>query len=270
MSQQSPQLHDVYEAHKRMYEAIRINNIDEILKKPDEASRIDPVSENMSLMYGKSIRAFPEQDHESHIAVHLQFAQDPSLAGNPGAAGMQPLLIAHIAEHIALLYRQKMEAGIGMALPMLPNLRDPKFRFEDIDPQLDMMISQRAAEVVAKSPEMDAIAPLAQMMQRQQQQQQQNNPLQYAAQLAKLEADALKARTEVQIQADQAKAQQKLAISEAEAKQDLQIEQAKLQADLQAKVAKLELDLQIEREKNAIKLQQEINENANSNNPIRS
>tara|TARA_R100000900_G_scaffold12694_3_gene10929 strand:+ start:454 stop:2922 length:2469 start_codon:yes stop_codon:yes gene_type:complete len=268
MSQQSPQLHDVYEAHKRMYEAIRINNIDEILKKPEEASRIDPVSENMSLMYGKSIRAFPEQDHESHIAVHLQFAQDPSLAGNPGAAGMQPLLIAHIAEHIALLYRQKMEAGIGMALPMLPNLRDPKFRFEDIDPQLDMMISQRAAEVVAKSPEMDAIAPLAQMMQRQQQQQQQNNPLQYAAQLAKLEADALKARTEVQIQADQAKAQQKLAISEAEAKQDLQIEQAKLQADLQAKVAKLELDLQIEREKNAIKLQQEINENANSNNPI--
>tara|TARA_R110002050_G_scaffold2999_1_gene16004 strand:+ start:105 stop:2573 length:2469 start_codon:yes stop_codon:yes gene_type:complete len=268
MSQQSPQLHDVYEAHKRMYEAIRINNIDEILKKPDEASRIDPVSENMSLMYGKSIRAFPEQDHESHIAVHLQFAQDPSLAGNPGATGMQPLLIAHIAEHIALLYRQKMEAGIGMALPMLPNLRDPKFRFEDIDPQLDMMISQRAAEVVAKSPEMDAIAPLAQMMQRQQQQQQQNNPLQYAAQLAKLEADALKARTEVQIQADQAKAQQKLAISEAEAKQDLQIEQAKLQADLQAKVAKLELDLQIEREKNAIKLQQEINENANSNNPI--
>ena len=230
MSQQSPQLHDVYEAHKRMYEAIRINNIDEILKKPDEASRIDPVSENMSLMYGKSIRAFPEQDHESHIAVHLQFAQDPSLAGNPGAAGMQPLLIAHIAEHIALLYRQKMEAGIGMALPMLPNLRDPKFKFEDIDPQLDMMISQRAAEVVAKSPEMDAIAPLAQMMQRQQQQQQQNNPLQYAAQLAKLEADALKARTEVQIQADQAKAQQKLAISEAEAKQDLQIEQARLQA----------------------------------------
>jgi len=268
MSQQSPQLHDVYEAHKRMYEAIRINNIDEILKKPDEASRIDPVSENMSLMYGKSIRAFPEQDHESHIAVHLQFAQDPSLAGNPGAAGMQPMLIAHIAEHIALLYRQKMEAGIGMALPNLPNLRDPKFRFEDIDPQLDMMISQRAAEVVAKSPQMDAIAPLAQMMQRQQQQQQQNNPLQYAAQLAKLEADALKARTEVQIQADQAKAQQKLAISEAEAKQDLQIEQAKLQQDLQAKVAKLELELQIEREKNAIKLQQEINENANSNNPI--
>ena len=269
MAQSAPQLHDQYEAYKRMYEAIRINNIDEILKKPDEASRIDPVSENMSLMYGKSIRAFPDQDHEAHIAVHLQFIQDPSLAGNPGAQAMQPILIAHIAEHIALLYRQKMQASIGMSLPNLPDLRDPKFKLEDINPELDMMISQRAAEVVAKSPQMEAIAPLAKMMQQQQQNQQQQNPLQYAAELAKLEAEALKARTEVQIQADQAKAQQKLAITDAEAKQDLQIEQAKLQADLQAKVAKLELDLQMEREKNAIKLQQETIKNANSNNPTR-
>ena len=269
MAQSAPQLHDQYEAYKRMYEAIRINNIDEILKKPDEASRIDPVSENMSLMYGKSIRAFPDQDHEAHIAVHLQFIQDPSLAGNPGAQAMQPILIAHIAEHIALLYRQKMQASIGMSLPNLPDLRDPKFKLEDINPELDMMISQRAAEVVAKSPQMEAIAPLAKMMQQQQQNQQQQNPLQYAAELAKLEAEALKARTEVQIQGDQAKAQQKLAITDAEAKQDLQIEQAKLQADLQAKVAKLELDLQMEREKNAIKLQQETIKNANSNNPTR-
>ena len=267
MAQSAPQLHDQYEAYKRMYEAIRITNIDQILKKPDEASRIDPVSENMSLMYGKSIRAFPEQDHESHIAVHLQFIQDPSLAGNPGASAMQPMLIAHIAEHIALLYRQKMEAGIGIALPMLPNLRDPKFKFEDIDPQLDMMISQRAAEVVAKSPQMDAIAPLAKMMQQQQQSQEQQNPqLQYAQQLAQLEAEALKARTQVQIEADKAKAQQNMQIKQAEAQQDLQIDQAKLNAELQAKMAKLELELQMEREKNQIKIQQEIMKNGNRNN----
>ena len=267
MAQSAPQLHDQYEAYKRMYEAIRITNIDQILKKPDEASRIDPVSENMSLMYGKSIRAFPEQDHESHIAVHLQFIQDPSLAGNPGASAMQPMLIAHIAEHIALLYRQKMEAGIGIALPMLPNLRDPKFKFEDIDPQLDMMISQRAAEVVAKSPQMDAIAPLAKMMQQQQKSQEQQNPqLQYAQQLAQLEAEALKARTQVQIEADKAKAQQNMQIKQAEAQQDLQIDQAKLNAELQAKMAKLELELQMEREKNQIKIQQEIMKNGNRNN----
>ena len=254
MSQSAPQLHDQYEAYKRMYEAIRINNIDEVLKKPEEASKLDPITENMSLMYGKPIRAFPEQDHESHIAVHMQFISDPSLAGNPGARSMQPLLIAHIAEHIALLYRQRMQASINMSLPGMPDIRDPKFKFEDIDPALDMAISQRAAEVVKQAPQMEAIKPLVAMSQ----QQQQNNPLQYAQELAKLEAEALKARTQVQIEADQAKAQQKLAINEAEAKQDMQIEQAKLQQELQAKVAKLELELQLEREKNAIKLQKEL------------
>jgi hypothetical protein len=265
MSSASPQLYDQYEANKRMLEAIRINNIDEILKKPDDAARIDPVTENTALMYGKAIRAFPDQDHDAHIAVHLQFLQDPMLAGNPGAAAMQPIMIAHIAEHIALLYRQRMQASIGVSLPTLPELRDPKFKFEDINPDMDRLISERAAEVVAKAPQMQAIAPLAKMMQQQQQQQQ--NPLQYAQELAKLEAEALKARTEVQIQADQAKAQQKLAINEAEAKQDLQIEQAKLQADLQAKVAKLELELQMEREKNQAEIQKEIIKDANSNNP---
>jgi hypothetical protein len=254
MSQSAPQLHDQYEAYKRMYEAIRINNIDEILKKPEEASKLDPISENMSLMYGKPIRAFPEQDHDSHIAVHMQFISDPSLAGNPGARSMQPLLIAHIAEHIALLYRQRMQSSINMSLPNMPDVRDPKFKFDDIDPKLDMIISQRAAEVVKSSPQMEAIKPLVAMSKQQQAQ----NPLQYAQELAKLEAEALKARTQVQIQADQAKAQQKLAINEAEAKQDLQIEQAKLQADLQAKVQKLQLELQLEREKNAIKQQQEL------------
>jgi len=267
MSTASPQLYDQYEANKRMLEAIRINNIDEILKKPDDAARIDPITENTALMYGKAIRAFPDQDHDAHIAVHLQFLQDPMLAGNPGAAAMQPIMIAHIAEHIALLYRQRMQASIGVSLPTLPELRDPKFKFEDINSDMDRIISERAAEVVAKAPQMQAIAPLAKMMEQQQQQQQ--NPLQYAQELAKLEAEALKARTEVQIQADQAKAQQKLAINEAEAKQDLQIEQAKLQADLQAKVAKLELELQMEREKNQVEIQKEIMKDANSNNPIR-
>jgi hypothetical protein len=52
-----------------MYEAIRIQNIDEILKEPAGAPRIDPIDENMSVLYGKPIRAFPEQDHDSHIAV---------------------------------------------------------------------------------------------------------------------------------------------------------------------------------------------------------
>ena len=259
MAQSAPQFHDLYNAYKRMYEAIRIPNIEEILKKPEEAVQMDPIDENMSVMYGKPIRAFPEQDHDSHIAVHLQFMQDPSLGGNPGAAPMQPVLVAHIAEHIALLYRVRMEAGIGMEMPPMPDFKDPDFRFEDVNPELDRLISQRAAQVVQASPQMQPIPALQAAMQ---QGQQQGDPLQYAQQLAQLETEALKARTQSQIQADQAKAQSNIQIKQAEAQQDMQIEQMKAQADLQAKVAKLEAELQLEREKNAADIQLEREKNA--------
>ena len=258
MAQAAPQLHDMYEAYKRMYEAIRIQNIDEILKKPEEAVQMDCIDENMSVMYGKPIRAFIEQDHEAHIAVHMQFLQDPSLAGNPGAKTMQPILIAHIAEHIALLYRLRMQASVAMPLPPLPDFKDPNFKFEDVDPEQDRLISQRAAEVVRAAPQMkqiDAIRAAGQ------QQQGQGDPLQYAQQLAKLETEALTARTQAQIAADQAKAQSNIQIKQAEAKQDMQIEMAKAQADLQAKVTKMEAELQLEREKNAAKLEMEAMKN---------
>jgi len=259
MAQSAPQFHNLYNAYKRMYEAIRIPNIEEILKKPEEAVQMDPIDENMSVMYGKPIRAFPEQDHDSHIAVHIQFMQDPSLGGNPGAAPMQPVLVAHIAEHIALLYRVRMEAGIGMEMPPMPDFKDPDFRFEDVNPELDRLISQRAAQVVQASPQMQPIPALQAAMQ---QGQQQGDPLQYAQQLAQLETEALKARTQSQIQADQAKAQSNIQIKQAEAQQKMQIEQVKAQADLQAKVAKLETELQLEREKNAADIQLEREKNA--------
>ena len=258
MAQSAPEMHDMYEAYKRMYEAIRIPNIDEILLKPEDAPRLDPIDENMATMYGKPIKAFPEQDHDSHIAVHMQFIQDPSLAGNPGAQAMQPILIAHIAEHVALLYRTRMEAGVGVPLPPVPDYKSTEYEAKDIDPELDNLISQRAAQVVQQAPQMKQIAAIT----AQQQGQQQQNPLQYAQQLAQLETEALKARTQAQISADQAKAQSSIQIKQAEAQQDMQIEAAKAQADLQAKITKLEAELQLEREKNASKIQMEREKNA--------
>ena len=264
MAQSAPQLHDMYEAYKRMYEAIRIPNIVEILKEPKEAPRIDPIDENVSVLYGKPIRAFPEQDHESHIAVHIQFMSDPSLAGNPGAKTMQPILIAHIAEHVALLYRSRMQASIGVPLPNLPDIRDKEFQMEDIDPQMDMMISQRAAQVVQMAPKMQEIRALTNLGQQGQQ-----NPLQYAQELAKLEAEALKFKTEADIAASQAKAQSDIQISQAKAQNETEINQAKaqssiemsqmkVQADLEAKITKLEAELQLEREKAIIESQGEV------------
>ena len=201
------------------------------LKSQRKLSRWIRLTRIWQLCMASLFRAFPEQDHNSHIAVHMQFLQDPSLGGNPGAAQMQPILIAHLAEHIALLYRVRMEAGIGMEMPPLPDFKDPEFEFEDINPDLDRLISQRAAQVVQASPQMQPIPALQQAMQ----QGQEGNPLQYAQQLAELETQALQARTQAQIAADQAKAQASIQIKQAEAQQDMQIDQMKAQSDLQAK-----------------------------------
>jgi hypothetical protein len=251
MANAAPELHDKYEAYKRMYEAIRVPNIDEILEEPEKASRTDPIDENMVVMYGKAIKAFPDQDHESHIAVHTQFLSDPSLGGSPMVKAVQPILIAHIAEHVALLYRSRMQASIGVGLPNLPDLRDPKFKLDDIDPQLDLTISQRAAQIVQQAPVMKKIRGLVPEGQG-------NNPLQYAQQLAKMEADALKAKTQADIQATQAKAKTSIEIDKAKAKNDMQIAMAKTQADLNSKAKKLQADVQIEREKEIMEAQKDV------------
>ena len=251
MAQSAPQLHDMYEAYKRMYEAVRVQNIDEILKEPEEAAQLDPVDENMAVLLGKPIKAFSEQNHEAHIAVHVQFMSDPSLAGNPAAKALQPILIAHIAEHVALLYRLRMEKAMGIDMPELPNLRDPKFKFDDVPQELDDAIAERAAQVVQSVPQMQPIPGLAGVGGQQQ------NPLDYARQLAQLEAEALKVRTEAEIQADQAKAQSDMAIDQAKAQQQLQAQMMKMQADMEAKIAKLQAEVQIAQQKASADMQLE-------------
>jgi hypothetical protein len=258
MAQSAPQLHDMYEAYKRMYEAIRIHNIEDILIEPVEAARLDPVDENMAILLGKPIKAFVDQDHDSHIAVHLQFIQDPTLGGNPGAAQLQPVLIAHIAEHIAFLYRLRMQKAVGMSgiqMPPLPDIRDPKFKFADVPPELDNAIAERAAQVVQESPQMAPIKGITDMAQQQQQGQQ--NPLEFARQLAELEAQALKVRTEAEIQSSQAKAQSDMAIDQAKAQQNLEAQMMKMQADLEGKIAKLQAELQIAQQKASADIQRE-------------
>ena len=127
-------------------------------------------------------------------------------------------------------------------MPPMPDFKDPNFRFGAVDPQMDLLISQRAAQVVQAAPQMKQIQALSGMGQ-------QGNPLQYAQQLAQLETEALKARTTAQIEGDQAKAQSNIQIKQAEARQDMEIDAAKAQQDMQAKIMKLEAELQLEREK---------------------
>tara|TARA_Y100000593_G_C4322576_1_gene344672 strand:- start:2806 stop:5283 length:2478 start_codon:yes stop_codon:yes gene_type:complete len=262
LAQSAPKLHDMYEAYKRMYEAIRVPDIDQVLKKPEEAPSLDPVDENVSALLGKPIKAFIDQNHEAHIAVHMQFLQDPSLAGNPIAQKtIGPMIIAHIGEHVAMLYRIRMQKATGVEFPKMPNIRDPKFQFESISPELNNMIAERAAQVVQQSPKMQSIGGLDKLGGAGA-----NNPMNMAQQLAKIEAESVMARTKAEIQADQAKAKSDMQIDQAKAQADIQKDQvktkmdidktiAKTQAELEAKLAKLNADIEIAKQKAVAEIQ---------------
>jgi hypothetical protein len=259
MARSAPQLHDLYQAYKRMYEAIRIPNIDEILKKPEDAVQMDPIDENMSVsMASQSVRS------QSKITNHTSRFTFSSCKirlwlAIPGAEGNAACVdCSHRRAYRALVpsaHGGKHQYGNAANA----ELQRSRLQVRCCRSSNGSLISQRAAQVVAAAPQMKQIQALIGM--GQQGGQQQGNPLQYAQQLAQLETEALTARTKAQIEADQAKAKSGIEIKQAEARQKMEIDAAKAQQDMQAKIMKLEAELQIEREKNAAKIQMEMMKN---------
>jgi hypothetical protein len=121
MAQQNPDIYDLPELNKQMLEVLGVKNINKLIPDEDNVKQIDPVSENMNIINGKPVKAFLDQDHEAHIAVHMSFAEDPKirkLVGQSSKAGMiEAAMEAHIAEHVAFLYRMKIEEQLGVPLP---------------------------------------------------------------------------------------------------------------------------------------------------------
>ena len=85
-----------------MYQALEVQNIDEILPPPPEPQPTDPGIENARALAGQIITVFQEQDHDAHMAVHIQFMKLPIVQASPQAYGM---FLSHIQEHIAFKAR---------------------------------------------------------------------------------------------------------------------------------------------------------------------
>lgn len=141
MAQQAPQIYDLPQLHRQMIEVLGIKNADKLVPTAEDQKPRDPVSENMSALSGKPLRAFINQDHQAHITVHQTFMQDPTIAAaigqNPQAQQIMASLQAHIAEHTGFLYRKQLEEQLGVTLPP-PN--------EDLDPQIEYELSKLMAE----------------------------------------------------------------------------------------------------------------------------
>ena len=146
----APQIYDVPELHKQMLDTIGIENIDKIIPSEEKQKPTDPVSENMDILTGKPVKAFIYQDHEAHIQVHMNAAQDPyiaqMMAQNPNAQAVAAAGQAHVAEHVAFLYRAKVEAELGVPLPK-PDEALP----ENVEVELSRLVAKASEQLLQKN-----------------------------------------------------------------------------------------------------------------------
>lgn len=240
LAQSAPQMHNMYEAYRRMYEAIGVRDIDQILNTQNVDKPKDPASENAQALDGSPLKAFAGQQHDAHIMAHIMFGMSPMMQSMPNVAVN---LQKHIFEHIRLKAEEEVEAEL--------------FRQYGTDPdrlvsalQREAMVAMRVAQGYqeVKKLQTDMLGP-------------QDDPL------VKLKEKEI----EQGAQRDQAKAQVEQARLNVD-QQRLGLDQQKEQADVQFDQARLALQQQVAAQKNsqnAIKNAQQGARNASQSNKIR-
>ena len=106
LAQSNPQIHDLYQAYRSMYEAVGVKNINAILPPPQQPQPIDPALEEIAAMGMKPFQAFPGQDHKAHIDSHLNFMQSNMVQNSPAIMGA---LQKNILERISLMAQEQIQ-----------------------------------------------------------------------------------------------------------------------------------------------------------------
>ena len=150
MAQQNPDIYDLPELNRQMLDVLGVKNAEKLIPNKDDVKQLGPVTENMNIINGKPVKAFLDQDHEAHIAVHMAFTDDPlirKLVGQSTKAGMiQAAMEAHIAEHIAFQYRLEIENKLGVPLPPM----DEPLPI-DIENEVARLTAEAAPKVLGES-----------------------------------------------------------------------------------------------------------------------
>jgi len=163
MAQSAPQIHNMKEAFRKMYIALNVKDIDDILMPDFAPPPKDPVQENMDAMMGVPLKAFIQQNHDAHIEAHMAFMQSPQIQQNPQAMSA---LQAHIQEHIALKYRIRMEEILAQQGIQLPQ-PGPDGQMPQLPPEAESQIAIAAAQATQQITGQDQA--MAQAMAAQQQ-----------------------------------------------------------------------------------------------------
>ena len=138
LAMQAPELHDIYEAYRRMYEALGVRDIDKILKPKEEteAQPKDPATENIDALNQLELQAFEGQNHDAHIMSHLVFGASGLVAQMPMVA---MALQKHLMDHVRLKATEAVMAQVGQmgAVEQMP----PEMQVQ-IEAAIAMQIAQ--------------------------------------------------------------------------------------------------------------------------------
>ncbi len=150
----NPQMHNIYQAYRHMYEALGVKDIDQLLPPPPQPTALDPASENILALNGKKFQAFPKQDHQAHMKSHLRFMGTTVIRNNPAAMGM---LQQNCMEHILLMAteqvdmefaeeKQKMEQLMQQEKPIIEQAQQDPQAMQQMqqNPQMQQLQQQEA------------------------------------------------------------------------------------------------------------------------------
>ena len=154
IAQSNPQLHNLHEAYRRVYEALGTKEIPQILKPEQKPFPKDPAIENMEALQMLPMTAYPDQDHDAHIAAHSAFMRTRMVQINPMVyANLQ----GHISQHVSM----KASAEVMAMMQQDPNLmamaqQNPQAFQSMYNSEVAKRIAQITAELAQNETMMDA------------------------------------------------------------------------------------------------------------------
>jgi hypothetical protein len=123
LAQAAPEMHNMHEVLRDMYEALGVRDVDKILRRnvEEDPMPIDPAQENINSMDMIPLKAFEGQDHQAHIMAHMVFGSTPMVGAMPQVAvALQKHIMEHVrieaSEQAMVQYLQQVNARQGQPL----------------------------------------------------------------------------------------------------------------------------------------------------------
>ena len=144
IAQTNPQLHNLHEAYTRVYEALGTKQIPELLKPEVKPFPKDPAIENAEALQMKIAQAFPEQDHDAHIAAHSAFLRTRMVQINPP---VYALLQGHISQHVSFKAQKEVMAMMQQNQQMMMMAEQNPQQFKIM---MDSEVAKRIAQITSE------------------------------------------------------------------------------------------------------------------------